>query len=150
MAVAVASLVHGGNVAQVGRRAVTGDSALAHSGESWRVVREIGQGGIRDVMRCGHQARLGYEARLLQVAISDSAIRAVRGDKVRLDVGREREPPDVALPRVIEVDSSHAGLGSVGCSKEGWILRDYLGEVGRSVAEVSGQGGEGVDVMTQT
>lgn len=48
MAVAVLALVHAGVVAQVGRRAIAGHSALAKARDGGGVVRASGDGGVGD------------------------------------------------------------------------------------------------------
>ena len=55
--------------------------------------------------------------------------------------------PDVGGPGGVTVDPTHAGFGCVGSPEETGVLRDNLGEVGRTGAQAGGEAGKGGEVV---
>jgi len=93
---------------------VTADSTLSDSGDGRCVVRTRGDGDVTGLMEVGDQGGLSKQSRMFEVTVGDATMRIDLGHEVFLHVFRERVSPDVSLSRVVEVDSPHAGLGSVG------------------------------------
>ena len=149
MAVAMLALVRAGEVTEVRWGSVTGDGTSRYSREGGCVVRACGEGGVGAVFGVGHESDLTEDAAVLEVAVGEVAVQVVPGDKTFLNVRRKGASPGVAVPVGVEEDSSHAHFGSVSGAQERRVLGHQFSEVGRSVTEAGGQGGEGVDVGPQ-
>jgi hypothetical protein len=134
MAVAVATLVRAGVVAQERRGAVAGYGPFRGAGHGRSVVAPVRQGGVAYVMGGGHEGDLSEEARLFQVTVGDGAGEVVSGDQLGGHFGGEGVAPDIGPILGVEVDSSHAHLGGVGGSQERGFLGDNFGEVRGAVA----------------
>ena len=119
-------------VAEASSWAFTGGGAFLHARDSWGVVSPIGQGGIPDWLKVCHEGELGQDPSVLQVAVSDGASGVLSGDQEGLDFGGKRGSPHKGLSLSVVEDPSHACLGRVGCSQEGRLLGDQLGQVCRS------------------
>jgi hypothetical protein len=126
VAVAVLALMGAGVVAKVCSRPVAGNSALGDARHSRGVVGAVGQGGISNVMVVTDDGDLGKQSCLFKVAIGDSSGRVCLRHELGLDVVWERKPPDVPLPRGIEVDLSHANFGRVSGPNEGRSLGNHF------------------------
>jgi hypothetical protein len=71
VAVAVDPLVIARKPTQSCRRTCRGDRALTHSRDRWRVVREVLDGCVADVVGVRHEVDLRQESCLFQVAVCD-------------------------------------------------------------------------------
>ena len=69
---------------------------------------------------------------MFEVAVGDSTPRVVEGNEATLDVLGEGLSPDVGGTSGVKVDPTHAGFGCIGSTEETGVLRDNLGEVGRT------------------
>jgi hypothetical protein len=150
VAVAVETLVGAAEVAQEGGWAIAGHGAFADARDSWGVVAAVGDGGVANVMRGGHEGDLPEEACLLEVTVGDRAGEVVGGYEPVLEVFRVRETPYEGAPSGIEVDAPHAHLGSIGRAQEGRLLGDDLSKVGWAVAQASSEGGKCVHMVAES
>ena len=92
--VAVVALVEACQPTQVGGAHVGGNGALVVSGDGWGVVAQSGNGPLTHIKFLGDDLRLGQDARLFQITVSDIASRVVVGDQTALDVGRKGSSPE--------------------------------------------------------
>ena len=58
----------------------TGGGSFVHAGDSWGVVSSIGQGGIPDWLKVGHESELSQDPSVLQVTVGDGASGVLSGD----------------------------------------------------------------------
>jgi hypothetical protein len=72
---------------------------------------------------------------LFKVAVGDVPFGIAEGDKTVLDLLGEGRPPYKVPLDIIKVDATHSDLGGISCSQKVWVLRHYLREVRRSMAE---------------
>ena len=103
------------------------------------VVRDIGDGGVANVIGLTHNVGLGNEPSMFEVTVSDKALGVVEGHQVVLDVSCERLLPDVRVQGGVKEHASHTWLGSISGSQQCRLLGDKLHEVGWPGAEASSQ-----------
>lgn len=73
VAIAMASLVKAGDVAEEGARSVRADGPLLFTGDCWSVVAPIGESGEGDIVGGGHGVTLGDESTVLEVAVGNGS-----------------------------------------------------------------------------
>jgi hypothetical protein len=118
--VSVGPLVVAGQLAEVCCWSRGGHGSFLDTGHSRGVVAEVFQSGIAHGVAVSHDISLGNEACVFQIAVGDVARGIGGADEGCLDVRWEGMSPVVPLARVVEVDASHASLGSVCGSNQSW------------------------------
>ena len=126
VAVPMLPLVEGLHKAELGSWAVVRDSPFVNARLGGCVVREVADGRIGKLMGGGHEACLGDEATVFEVAVGDRAARIVSTDHLSADVLREGATPDEGLASGVEVQTSHANLGGVRRAQERRFLGNNL------------------------
>jgi hypothetical protein len=127
--VAVFSLVQGGSDAELRGRTVISGGALVNTRLGRDVVSEVSNGGVGGVMGGGHEAGLGDESTMLQIAVGDGATGVGGTDDLLLDVLRKGASPDEGLVCVVEVYATYTSLCRIGSAEEGRGLRHDLSQV---------------------
>ena len=124
--VALLALVSAGVVAKVRSSAFTADCAFRGSGDCRSVVASVQESSISDVMSGCHQRDLAEETCVFQVTVGDDSFGVISGYETSLDLRGEWLAPKIAVPLCVKVHSTHACLGSVGCSQQHGPFRDDL------------------------
>ena len=68
-------------VAEASSWTFTSGGPFLHARYSWGVVSPIGQGGVPDWLKVGHESELSQDPSVLQVAVGDGASGVVCGDE---------------------------------------------------------------------
>ena len=104
MAVAVATRVEAGQVAEVGRRPVARNGPFGDASIGRGVVGAVDDGGVGNVVVAGHNVGLPDLGGVLGVTVRDRSSGVVSRDESGLHAGWEWATPHVGPSNVVEVD----------------------------------------------
>ena len=145
--VAVVALVEACQPTQVGGAHVGGNGALVVSGDGWGVVAQSGNSPLAHIEFLCDDLRLGQDARLFQITVSDVAGRVVVRDQAALNVGWKGSSPEDGVVVGSERDTTHAGMTRVNGPQKNGSVGDDFAQASGAVHEALGEAFEVVKMV---